>query len=241
MLNETENQFSRSEIVLGPDSTAVLAGCTVAVFGLGGVGSYVVEALARSGIGTLVLVDSDTVCTSNINRQIYALHSTLGKQKVDVARERVLDINPVARVETHACFFGQETSGLFDFSRYSYVVDCIDTVSSKILLVELCRTHGVPLISSMGTGNKSDPTKFRITDIKKTSICPLARVMRKEISKRRLGPLKVLYSTEVPVRPKAQTGADGLPVRRVNPGSLPYMPSIAGLMLAGEIIKSLLK
>ncbi len=245
-------QFSRSELVLGIGSTSVLASSRVAVFGLGGVGSFAVEALARSGIGSFLLVDSDAICLSNVNRQLFATHSTLGRRKTEVARERVLDINPSADVETFTGFFGPESADRFDFSSFDYVVDCIDTVTAKLLLVERCKAAGTPLVASMGTGNKRDPSRFEFADISETSVCPLARVMRHEVKKRGLGPLRVLYSREEPVPARetslraemagsAESGASsGSVTKRVVPGSLPFVPSVAGLLIAGEVVMNLL-
>lgn len=249
-------QFCRSELVLGTGSTAVLASCRVAVFGLGGVGSFAVEALARSGIGSFLLVDSDTLCFSNINRQLFATHSSLGRNKTEAARDRVLDINPAAKVELFTGIFGKESVDSFDFTRFDYVVDCIDTVTSKLLLVERCKAAGTPLIASMGTGNKRDPSRFEFADISETSVCPLARVMRHEVKKRGLGPLRVLYSREEPVPAmeaelraemaeealkdaRSDTGKPTLS-KRVVPGSLPFVPSVAGLMIAGDVVRALL-
>ena len=236
------NQFSRTELLLGGDAMAKLAAARVAVFGVGGVGGYAVEALARSGIGAIDLIDSDTVCLSNINRQIIATHKTIGQYKVDAAEERILDINPDAVVRKHRIFYTPETAGQFDFSRYDYVIDAIDTVSGKIQLVMQADAAGTPIISSMGAGNKLDPTAFRVADIYKTSVCPLARVMRRELNKRGIKKLKVVYSTEPPVTPGiteetanelAGTG------RRSIPGSTAFVPSVVGLIIAGEVIKDL--
>ena len=213
---------------------------TVAVFGLGGVGGYVVEALARSGVGALVLVDHDTVSLTNINRQIFATHSTVGMDKAEVAKARVLDIHPEISVTAHKVFYGPDTASCFDFSKYDYVVDAIDTVTGKLALVTAAQAAGTPIISSMGTGNKLDPSKFQIADISKTSVCPLARVMRKECAKRGIRHLKVLFSTEDPLSPGAVT--EELPEgRRSLPGSVAYVPSVAGLMIAGAVIEDLIK
>lgn len=234
-------QFSRSELILGPESTKALEKMRVAVFGLGGVGSFAVEALARSGIGSFLLVDSDTVSLSNINRQLFATHSTIGRFKTEAARDRILDINPSALVDIHTVFFRAETASSIAFESLDYVVDCIDTVSSKLLLVELCGKHSVPLVSSMGTGNKRDPGRLEFADISKTSVCPLARVMRREVAKRGLGPLRVLYSREEPVSISTVSEESGTESRRAIPGSLPWVPSVAGLMLAGEVVQNLLE
>lgn len=235
--------FSRTVRLLGKEGMKKLKNARVAVFGLGGVGGYVVEALARSGIGALDLVDHDTISVTNINRQIFATHSTVGQSKTAVARDRVLDIDPSISVTVREIFFGPDTVDQFDFSNYSYVVDAIDTVTSKLSLVSAAQTAGVPIISSMGTGNKLDPTKFQIADITKTSVCPLSRIMRKECAKRGIKHLKVLYSTEdpVPIDP-ASAFDEELPCgRRTLPGSVAFVPSVAGLIIAGEVVKDLIK
>lgn len=232
------NPFSRTELLLGSSAMDKLKHATVAVFGLGGVGGYVVEALARSGVGALVLVDHDTISLTNINRQIFATHSTLGMEKAEVAKARVLDINPEITVTAHKIFYGPDTAHLFDFSQYDYIVDAIDTVTGKLALITAAQAAGTPIISSMGTGNKLDPSKFQITDITKTSVCPLARVMRKECAKRGIRHLKVLFSTEDPLSPDPVT--EELPEgRRSLPGSVAYVPSVAGLMIAGSVIQDL--
>lgn len=229
-------EFSRSTLLLGEEAAEFLARKTVAVFGIGGVGGFAVEALARSGVGTLHLIDSDRVSLSNINRQIAALHSTVGKRKTEVMRERVLDINPQIRVFVHNCFFLPENAGEFDFSSYDYVVDAVDTVTAKLELAVRAKEAGVPLISCMGAGNKLDPAAFEVADIYGTSVCPLARVMRRELKKRGVNQLKVVYSKEKPVPPHVRnSGQTGSPV----PGSVAFVPSVAGLMLAGEVIKDL--
>ena len=234
-----ENQFLRTELLLGTDSTKRLADAKVAVFGVGGVGGYVVEALARSGVGSLVLVDHDTVSLSNINRQLIATHSTVGRYKVDVMRERILDINPNARVEVRNCFYLPENANTFDFREYSYVVDAVDTVTAKLEITMPAKEAGVPAISCMGAGNKLDPTKFQVTDIYKTSMCPLAKVMRRELKKRGVKKLKVVYSTEEPKRPLEELSqADEITGKRP-PGSVALVPSVAGMILAGEVIKDL--
>ena len=233
------NQFSRTELLLGADAVERLKGCRVAVFGVGGVGGFAVEALARSGVGALDLIDNDTVALSNLNRQIIALHSTIGKFKVDVAAERVRDINPACEVKAHRVFFLPETEGQFDFSQYDYVIDAIDTVKGKLALVENAKAAGVPIICSMGAGNKLDPTAFEVADIYKTSVCPLARVMRYECRKRGIKKLKVVYSKEPPVALKQESEEET--VRRSTPGSTAFVPSVAGLILAGEVIKDLTK
>ncbi len=236
----TETPFCRTQMLLGIENIKKLAASRVAVFGLGGVGSYTAEALARSGIGALDITDNDTVSISNLNRQLYALRSTIGKAKVDVAEQRILDINPECRVTKHQIFFLPETAGSFDFSNYDYVVDCIDTVTAKILLIQIAKKDGIPVISSMGTGNKLNPSLFEITDIEKTSVCPLARIMRQELKKRDIHNVKVLYSKERPHIPTAPDGSrylsdSGKPV----PGSIAFCPSVAGLLIAGEVIKDL--
>lgn len=233
------NPYSRTALLLGDDAMEKLNNATVAVFGLGGVGGYAVEALARSGVGTLVLVDHDTISPTNINRQIYALQSTIGQPKVDVAAARVKDINPEITVIPKKIFFTGETAGEFDFTAYDYVIDAIDTVTGKLALIAAAKAAGTPIISSMGTGNKLDPTRFTIADIAKTSVCPLARVMRKECAKRGIRHVKVLFSTEDPIAP-TELPSEELPEgRRALPGSVAYVPSVAGLMIAGEVIHDL--
>ncbi len=231
-----EGQFSRTERLLGAEALARLRRARVAVFGIGGVGGYAAEALARSGVGALDLVDADQVAESNLNRQIFALHSTLGRDKVDAARERLLDIAPDLAVTGHKVFFGPDTAAQFDFGLYDYVVDAIDTVSGKIELVLRCRAAGVPIISAMGAGNKLDPTAFRVSDIAKTSVCPLARVMRRELKKRGVDHLKTVWSPEPPLDPGP--GEESAGGKRA-PGSCAFVPPVAGLILAGEVIKDL--
>lgn len=222
-------QFSRTELLLGHENVERLAASRVAVFGIGGVGGYVVEALARSGIGTFDLIDHDRVSMTNINRQITATHKTLGLYKVDVAKERILDINPRAQVHAFRTFLLPEHPGEFDFSRYDYVVDAIDTVAGKIHIIMEAKEAGVPVISSMGAGNKLEASLFEVADIYQTSVCPLARVMRRELKKRGVKQLKVVYSKETPVASKGRI-----------PGSVPFVPSVAGLILAGEVVKDLI-
>ncbi len=247
------NQFSRTELLIGEEGIRRLAESRVAVFGIGGVGGYTVEALARSGIGTLDLIDDDKVCLTNINRQIYATRSTIGKYKVDVAKERILDINPKAQVNIYKTFYMPDTADQFDFSQYDYVVDAIDTVTGKIQLVEQAERSGTPIISSMGAGNKMDPTAFRVADIYKTSVCPLAKVMRRELKKRGIKKLKVVYSQEMPMKPDDDNAAScrnhcvcppgtkrKCTVRRQIPGSNAFVPSVVGLIAAGEVVKDLL-
>ncbi len=231
-----KEEFSRTARLLGEDSVVRLSKSRVAVFGVGGVGGYVAEALARSGIGTLDLIDNDTVALSNINRQIIALHSTVGRYKVDVARERALDINPEMTVNSYKEFYTPETSGKFDFKAYDYVVDAIDTVAGKLELIMQAERTGTPIISSMGAGNKLDPTRFEVADIFSTSVCPLARVMRSELKKRGIKRLKVVYSREEPVKLPAIPG-----VRKQPPGSTAFVPSAVGLIIAAEVVKDLIK
>ncbi len=230
------DKFSRTELLLGKEGMKKLAAARVAVFGVGGVGGYVVEALARSGVGNIDLVDNDTVCMSNINRQIIATTKTLGEYKVDVAMQRILDINPEIKVNVHKTFYSQETSGLFDFSEYDYVVDAIDTVSGKIELVLQANKTSTPIISSMGAGNKMNPTMFEVSDIYKTSVCPLARVMRQELKKRGIKNLKVVYSKETPIKIPKEKMSSG----KIVPGSNAFVPSVAGLIIASEVIKDII-
>lgn len=230
-----EDQFSRTRLLLGGDGLDRLARARVAVFGVGGVGGYVVEALARSGVGALDLIDNDTVALSNLNRQIIALHSTLGQYKVDAAAARVRDINPACTVRTYRTFYLPETAAEFDFTRYDYVVDAIDTVTGKVALVLQAQAAGVPIICSMGAGNKLDPTRFEVADIYKTSVCPLARVMRRELKKRGVQRLKVVYSREPAQTPRYDAEPEG----KRPPGSTAFVPSAAGLILAAEIVADL--
>ena len=232
------NEFSRTELLFGEDKLNILRNSRVAIFGVGGVGGYVAEALARSGVGVIDLVDNDVVSLTNINRQIIALHSTIGMPKVEVMAERIRDINPQAVVNVHNCFYTSETSGDFDFSKYDYVVDAIDTVSGKIELVMQAKASETPIICSMGAGNKLDPTAFEVADIYKTSVCPLARVMRYELKKRGVKKLKVVYSKEIPVTPFENEEAEDSS-RRSTPGSVAFVPSVAGLVIASEVIKDL--
>ena len=231
--------FTRTANMLGEENIDRLEKARVAVFGVGGVGGYVVEALARSGVGALDLIDSDTVAESNLNRQIIALQSTIGKYKVDVAKERILDINPDCKVTVYRCFYLPETADQFDFTRYDYVVDAIDTVSGKIGLVLQAQEAGVPIMSSMGAGNKLDPTMFEVADIYKTSVCPLAKVMRRELKKRGVKKLKVVYSKEEAMKPLQEEALQEGSTRRSTPGSNAFVPSVAGLIIAGEVIKDL--
>ena len=234
----TDNRFSRTERLLGTEAMERLAGCRVAVFGVGGVGGFVVEALARSGVGSLELCDKDDVDITNINRQIIALQSTVGRPKVEVAAERIRDINPNCRVTLHRVFYLPETADQFDFSQYDYVVDAVDTVTAKLSLIQRAKEAGVPVISSMGAGNKLDPTAFRVADIYETSVCPLAKVMRRECRKRGIEKLKVVYSTEEALVPR-DSGEEAEAGRRSVPGSVAFVPSVAGLIIAGEVIRDL--
>ena len=233
--------FSRTGLLLGQPAMDKLKNARVAVFGLGGVGGYVVEALARSGIGALDLIDHDTVSLTNINRQLLALHSTVGMPKTEAARRRVLDINPEISVTVHETFYSPDTAGQFDFTQYDYIVDAIDTVTAKLALIGKAKEAGTPILCCLGTGNKLDASKFQITDISKTSVCPLARIMRKECAKRGLRQVKVLFSTEDPIASAGDTGEELPEGRRSLPGSVAFVPSVAGLLIAGEVIKDLIK
>ena len=246
------NQFSRTQMLLGEESMDRLSNAKVAVFGIGGVGGYVVEALVRSGVGSFVLVDDDKVCLTNLNRQLIATRKTVGKYKVEVMKDRILEINPKAEVEMHQCFYLPENADDFDFKNYDYVVDAVDTVTAKLELIMRAKEAGVPVISCMGAGNKLDPTKFQVADIYKTTMCPLAKVMRRELKKRGVKKLKVVFSTEKPVRPledmsiSCRTNCICPPGaqhkctdRRDIPGSVAFVPSVAGLIIAGEVIKDL--
>ncbi len=231
-----DEQFSRTAALLGDDGIERLSRARVAVFGIGGVGGYVCEALTRSGVGRLALFDRDTVSRSNLNRQIIALHSTIGRPKVEVMRERILDINPAAVVETFHVFYTPENADEFDLARYDYIADCIDTVSSKVELICRARAAGVPIVSSMGTGNKLDPTRLTVTDLAKTEGCPLARVMRRELRQRGITHLPVVFSNEPSAVRQAPPAEEG---RRSTPGSSAFVPSAAGLIMAGEIVRAL--
>lgn len=246
------NQFSRTQLLLGKDNMDRLAEAKVAIFGIGGVGGYVAEALARSGVGSFVLVDDDKVCLTNLNRQIIATRKTVGKYKAEVMRDRILEINPDAEVEVRKCFYLPENADEFDFNEYSYVVDAVDTVTAKLEIIMRAKECGVPVISSMGAGNKLDPTKFQVADIYKTSMCPLAKTMRRELKKRGVKKLKVVYSTEKPTRPlddmsvSCRTNcicppgaAHKCTERRDIPGSVAFVPSVVGLIIAGEVVKDL--
>ena len=247
-------QFSRTELLLGKEAMNKLEDARVAVFGIGGVGGYVCEALARSGVGKLDLIDNDKVCMSNLNRQIIATRKTVGQYKTEVMKDRILEINPKAEVEMHQCFYLPENADDFDFKNYDYVVDAVDTVTAKIQLVMEAKEAGVPIISSMGAGNKLDPSQFKVADIYKTKVCPLAKVMRRELKKRRVKKLKVVYSEEMPIKPKddmansCRTNCICPPgaqhkctEKRAIPGSTAFVPSVAGLIIAGEVVKDLCK
>lgn len=255
------SQFIRTEMLFGPEKMELLKNSKVCVFGIGGVGGYVVEALVRAGIGSVVIVDKDDVDISNLNRQIIALHSTIGQDKVDVMEKRIHDINPECVVEARKCFYLPDNADEFDFSQYSYVVDAVDTVTAKLLIVERAEAAGVPVISSIGTGNKLDPTRLQIADIYKTSVCPLAKVMRHECKKRGIKKLKVVYSTEEPIRPRNNMvndtadkneafietaegnyamDMDAVAKRKKDtPGSTSFVPSVAGLIIASEVIRDI--
>ncbi len=246
------NQFSRTQLLYGKNRMQRLASARVAVFGIGGVGGYAVEALARSGVGALDLIDDDRVCLTNLNRQLHATRKTIGRYKVDAAEERILEINPKCTVTTHKTCISPETADQFDFAQYDYMIDAIDTVTGKIELVLQAKAHGVPIISSMGAGNKTDPTAFEVTDLYETSVCPLARVMRRELRKRGVTALKVVYSREPPLTPlddmtiSCRTSCICPPgtarkctQRRQVPGSTAFVPSVAGLIIAGEVVKDL--
>ena len=247
-------QFSRTELLFGKEAMDKLAGSKVAVFGIGGVGGYVCEALVRSGVGAFDLIDDDKVCLTNLNRQIIATRSTVGKYKTDVMRDRMLDINPNVEVEVHKCFFRPENADDFPWDSYDYVVDAVDTVTAKIALVMKCKEKNIPIISSMGAGNKLDGSQFKVADIYKTKVCPLAKVMRRELKKRGVKKLKVVYSEEIPTRPIEDMaiscrnncicppGAEHkCTERRDIPGSVAFVPSVAGLIIAGEVAKDLIR
>lgn len=248
------DEFSRMELLIGHNGLEKLKNSSVIIFGIGGVGSYTAEALGRTGIGHIAIIDDDKLCLTNINRQIIATHSTIGKNKVDVMKDRLLDINPLCKIDTYKCFYNAETADQFDFTKFDYIIDAIDTVSSKIELILRAKAANVPIISSMGTGNKLDPKRFEIADIYKTSVCPLARVMRKELKERGIDSLKVLFSKEVPIAPQEEVEIScknncvcppgtirKCVVRRQIPGSISFVPSVAGLIIASEVIKDLIK
>lgn len=233
-------QFSRTALLLGSEGINRLQTAKVALFGVGGVGSFTAEALIRAGVGKLDLFDNDTVAPSNLNRQLIALHSTIGQYKVDAARSRLLDINPDARIGAFRMFYLPENADSVELSGYDYIIDCIDTVSAKIELAVRAERLGIPLIASMGTGNKLDPTAFEVADISKTSVCPLARVMRQELRKRGIHHLKVVYSREIPLSPRTDESCEAPQAsRRSTPGSVSFCPSVAGLIIAGEVIRDL--
>lgn len=246
------NRFSRTELLLGKEAMQKLEHARVAVFGVGGVGGFAAEALIRSGIGSIDLIDDDKICLTNLNRQIIATRKTVGQYKADIMKERILEINPNAVVNVHKCFFLPETKDEFDFTQYSYIIDAVDTVTAKIQLVLEAKDAGVPIISSMGAGNKLDPTGFQVADIYQTSVCPLAKVMRRELKKRNIEHLKVVYSKEKPIRPiedmsiSCRTHCICPPgakhkctERRDIPGSTAFVPSVVGLIIAGEVIRDL--
>lgn len=233
-------QFIRTALLIGTENIEKLQKARVAVFGIGGVGGFAVEGLVRAGVGSIDLIDNDRVSLSNCNRQIIATMNTIGRQKVDVMRERILSINPEAEVTVHSCFFLPENKNQFDFSEYDYVVDAIDTVTGKLCIIEECKKAGTPVISCMGTGNKLDPGRLEVTDISKTSVCPLAKVMRRELKKRHIDHVKVLYSREPALSPREELlSKEERESRRPVPGSVSFVPSVAGLMMAGEVIKDL--
>ena len=235
-----QERFKRTELLMGEEALEKLARSRVAVFGIGGVGGYVCEALVRSGIGAFELVDMDTVSISNLNRQIIALESTIGRYKAEVMKERMLDINPSVRVSVRNCFFLPENADTFDFTGYDYVVDAVDTVTAKIAIILKAKEAGVPVISSMGAGNKLDPGRFKVSDIYKTSVCPLAKIMRHEMKKRGIKELKVVYSDETPIKREKDDNAcdDGKRVKQI-PGSCAFVPAAAGLVIAGEVVREL--
>lgn len=248
------NQFSRTELLIGEDGIQKLNASTVAIFGVGGVGSFAVEALARTGVGTFYLYDDDKVCLTNINRQLIATRKTVGRVKVEVMSDRIKEINPEAIVYANRLFFGPETVAEIDFGKFDYIIDAIDTVSSKLLLIELANQAGIPIMSSMGAGNKLDPTQFEVTDIYKTSVCPLARVMRKELKNRGVKNLKVVYSKEPAMKPIEKEDSScktncicpkdvqrNCSAKRQVPGSIAFVPSVAGLIIASEVIKDLMQ
>ncbi|MFT3950774.1 MAG: tRNA threonylcarbamoyladenosine dehydratase [Oscillospiraceae bacterium] len=246
------NQFSRTELLLGADAIKKLSEARVAIFGIGGVGGYAGEALARAGVGAFDLIDDDKICLTNLNRQIIALRSTIGKNKTDVMRDRILDINPAAKVAVHNCFYLPENADDFDFSQYDFIIDAVDTVTAKLELITRAEAAGVPIISCMGMGNKLDPTQIKAADIYETAVCPLARVMRHELKKRGVKKLRVVYSTEQAMKPLADPAAGcrancvcppgtarKCTARRDIPGSVSFVPSAAGLVMAGEVVRAL--
>lgn len=230
-----DERFIRTSLVIGEENIDRLSQSRVAVFGVGGVGGFVCEALARSGVGKLTLIDGDTVAKSNINRQIIALQSTVGKHKAEVMKERILDINPNAEVETHNIFLNSETVSTIDFTQFDYIVDAVDDIKAKVMLAKLADENKIPIIAAMGAGNKTDPTKFEVSDIFKTSVCPLARIMRHELKKSGIKKLKVVYSKETPKNPPYRIEGEK------TVGSLAFVPSVMGLIIAGEVIKDICK
>lgn len=238
LLTNMLNQFSRTQLLLGKAAIEKLQNAHVAVFGVGGVGGHCIEALVRSGIKNIDIIDNDTVSLTNINRQLIATHSSVGRPKVQVMKERILDINPEANVTAWQCFYLPETKDQFDFSKYDYVVDAVDTVTAKIRLILQAKEARTKIISSMGAGNKLDPTMFEVADIHKTSVCPLARVMRQECKKRGIKDVKVVYSKEIPIQPIVEEDSE-LKGNAVAPGSAAFVPSVAGLIIAGEVIKDI--
>ena len=234
----TKEEFSRTALLLGEEATERLQKARVAVFGIGGVGGHAAEALVRSGIGSIDLIDNDTVSVSNINRQLFALHSTVGMQKTEAAKLRLLDINPDLKITVYNTFFLPENAHEFDFSVYDYVIDAVDTVKAKLAIIECAKKSGVPVISSMGAGNKLDPTSFKVADIAETSVCPLARVMRTELKKRGIRGVPVVYSKETPIKPGESHDFDNISRRQV-PGSCAFVPSVVGLIIAGEVVKAI--
>ena len=235
-----QEMFSRTELLLGNDAMQILKNSHVAIFGVGGVGGYALEALTRSGVGAIDIIDNDTVSISNLNRQIIATSDTVGMPKVEVAKARALSINSDVKITAFNIFYSPETESNFDFSKYDYVIDAIDTVTGKISLVMQCEKSRTPIISSMGAGNKLDPCAFEVSDIFRTSVCPLAKVMRKELKDRGVRKLKVVYSKEVPIKPQA-TVSEIVPGKKQTPGSVSFVPSVVGLIIAGEVIKDLIK
>lgn len=238
-----KKQYARTALLIGEDNIEYLRGRSAAVFGIGGVGAYAAEALARSGIGTIALIDDDVITESNINRQLIATHETLGMQKTEVMRARIHAIDPDTRVQIYTCFYTQDNADGIDLSLFDYIIDAIDTVSSKLTLIERAYACGTPVISSMGTGNKLDASRLCVADISQTRVCPLARVMRRELKKRGIDKLKVVYSEETPVRPR-QTEKfenDGGHLKRQTPGSMPFVPPVAGMLMAGEVVMDLLR
>lgn len=235
------NQFSRTELLIGKQGLEKLHNAKIAIFGIGGVGSFVVEGLVRAGVQNFVLVDNDKISLTNLNRQLIATQKTIGKDKVEVAKERILDINPKAKVEVFKEFFLPNSNTNIITKELTYVVDCIDTVTAKIEIVMQCKNLNIPIISAMGTGNKLNPLKLEVTDIYKTNVCPLAKVMRKELRKRNINELKVVYSTEEPIKPNLQNYEEKNVTKRQVPGSISFVPSVAGLIIAGEVVKEIIE